>query len=246
MYMPFKTFKHLTKCLLIISTFAMVACGSSNTYAPLQSYDPADEAARLLEKGKPQEAITLLEDSLKEDPENYRWISMLALAYAQRAGVAPIDFVEKLGDSTATSGSSTSTNGITSLFSVTPAATTQNIADVDYAITLMGQLPSDQFSDAEKLKLSIFQTASTVLKIKALDTNGDGTVSTAELLGLGGDTAESILSGLVNASALLAGGGSSASSGGTAAASQIDSIVSGINGQSGADAKDKLTSYLGT
>jgi hypothetical protein len=235
---------HFKNAIVIAVIFAISGCGGSNTYTPLQSYEPADEAARLLEKGKPQEAITVLEDALKEEPENYRWISMLALAYAQRAGVAPIDFVEELGTSAASGESSA--NGITSLFGVTPPATRQNIADVDYAISLMTQLPADQLTDAEKLKLSIFQTASTVLKIKALDTNGDGAVSTAELLDLGLDTAESILTGLITASGLLAGGGSNASSGGDAAASQIEAMVSGINGQPGSNAKDKLASYLGT
>lgn len=236
----------ILKNLILGAAFcAISACGTSNTYAPLQSYDPADEAARLLEKGKAGDAITLLEDALKDDPENKTWISMLALAYAQRAGVAPLDFVESMGDSASQSGN-TGTNDITALFGVTPAATSQNIADVDYAIVLMGQIPASEFNDAEKLKLSIFQTASTVLKIKALDTNGDGQVSAIELLNLGASTAESILTGLVNAASLLAGGGSNASSGGAVAASQIENIVSGINGQTGSTAQDKLTSYLGS
>ncbi|NBQ53331.1 MAG: hypothetical protein EBU49_07120 [Proteobacteria bacterium] len=108
----------------------------------------------------------------------------------------------------------------------------------------MGQLPTDAFTDAEKLKLSIFQTASTVLKIKILDTDGDGTVSASEMLNLTDATAESIVLGLINASSLLSGGGANASSGGDAAASLISDMVSGINGQSGSTSRDKLSGYL--
>ena len=227
--------------MTIAITVAMSGCGS-NIYAPLQSQDPADEAARYLEHGKPQKAIDLLEKALADDEGNATYISMLALSYAQRAGVAPIDFVENMGN--VESGGGSGGNGITALFGVTPAATTSAIEDVDYAITLMGQLPADALSDAEKLKLSIFQTASTVLKIKILDTDGDGTVSTSEMLNLTDATAESIVLGLINASSLLSGGGASASSGGDAAASLISGMVSGINGQSGSTSRDKLAGYL--
>lgn len=227
--------------MTIAITVAMSGCGS-NIYAPLQSQDPADEAARYLEQGKPQKAIDLLEKALADDEGNATYISMLALSYAQRAGVAPIDFVENMGN--VESGGGSGGNGITALFGVTPAATTSAIEDVDYAITLMGQLPADALSDAEKLKLSIFQTASTVLKIKILDTDGDGTVSTSEMLNLTDATAESIVLGLINASSLLSGGGASASSGGDAAASLISGMVSGINGQTGSTSRDKLAGYL--
>ena len=234
----------LIKMTLAI-TVALSGCGS-NIYAPLQSQDPADEAARYLEQGKPQKAIDLLEKALADDEGNATYISMLALSYAQRAGVAPIDFVENMGsvDSGGGSGGGSSSNGITALFGVTPAATTSAIEDVDYAISLMGQLPTDAFTDAEKLKLSIFQTASTVLKIKILDTDGDGTVSASEMLNLTDATAESIVLGLINASSLLSGGGANASSGGDAAASLISDMVSGINGQSGSTSRDKLAGYL--
>lgn len=234
----------LIKMTLAI-TVALSGCGS-NIYAPLQSQDPADEAARYLEQGKPQKAIDLLEKALADDEGNATYISMLALSYAQRAGVAPIDFVENMGsvDSGGGSGGGSSSNGITALFGVTPAATTSAIEDVDYAISLMGQLPTDAFTDAEKLKLSIFQTASTVLKIKILDTDGDGTVSASEMLNLTDATAESIVLGLINASSLLSGGGANASSGGDAAASLISDMVSGINGQSGSTSRDKLSGYL--
>ena len=233
--------KTLLITVTIAITVALSGCGT-NIYSPLQSQDPADEAARYLEEGKPQKAIDLLEKALADDEGNATYISMLALSYAQRAGVAPIDFVENMGS--VESGGGSGGNGITALFGVTPAATTSAIDDVDYAITLLGQLPADALSDAEKLKLSIFQTASTVLKVKILDTDGDGVVSSSEMLNLSDATAESIVLGLINASSLLSGGGASASSGGDAAASLISGMVSGINGQGGSSSRDKLAGYL--
>ena len=231
----------LKKITIALALCALAACGS-NVYSPLQSYDPADQAARYLEKGKPQAAIDLLEDALGNDAGNSTYISMLALAYAQRAGVAPLDFIENMGS--AEPGAGAGSNGITALFAVTPPATTAAIEEVDYAIVLLGQLPAEALNNAVMLKLSIFQTASTVLKIKILDTDGNGIVSAAEMLNLSDATAESILLGLINASVLLSGGGSSASSGGEAAASLISEMVSGINGQGGSTARDKLSGYL--
>ncbi len=234
--------KTMTMTIAMTMSVLMVSACGSNVYAPLQSQDPSDQAARYLEEGKPQKAIDLLEKALADDAGNSSYLSMLALSYAQRAGVAPIDFVENMGSaqSSATSG----TNSITALFSVTPPATSSAISDVDYAITLMGQLPTGALNDAEKLKLSIFQTASTVLKIKILDTDGDGAISITEMLNLTDATAESIVLGLINAASLLSGGGSSASSGGDAAASQISAMVSGIDGQTGSSSRDKLAGYL--
>lgn len=225
---------------LSLTTGILSGCGA-NVYSELQSYDPAEEAARYLEEGKPGEAIDLLESALEDDSTNARYLSMLALAYAQRAGVAPLDFVSNMASSDSTPSGS---NEITALFGVTPPATASAIEDVDQAIEIMGQIPSDAYNDAEKLKLSIFQTASTVLKIKMLDVDGDGEVSAAELVGLTDGTAESIIIGLANASALLSGGGSDASAGGDAMAEQIDAMVNGINSQSGSSAKDKLSGFL--
>ncbi|NDE13787.1 hypothetical protein EBZ80_02545 [bacterium] len=219
----------------------IAACGS-NVYAPLQSQDPADQAARYLEDGKPQKAIDLLEKKLADNPGEARYISILALAYAQRAGVAPIDFLDNMGS--AQNSNTGLTNDITALFSVTPPATTSAIADVDYAISLLTSLSGDDLNDAEKLKLSLFQMASTVLKLKILDTDGNGQLSVLELLALSDSMADSIITGLQNAASALGGGGSGASTGGDVAAQLVSSMVSGITSQSGASSRDKLAGYV--
>ncbi len=230
--------RNLTLALMMSG---LSGCGS-NVYAPLQSQDPAEQAARYLEDGKPQKAIDLLEKELADNPDEARYISILALAYAQRAGVAPIDFLDNMGS--AQNSNTGLTNDITALFSVTPAATSSSIADVDYAVTLLASLTADDLNDAEKLKLSLFQMASTVLKLKILDTDGNGQLSALELLGLSDATADSIIAGLQNAASALGGGGSGASTGGDVAAQLVSSMVSGITGQAGASSRDKLAGYV--
>lgn len=232
---------------LMLATIALglgtglVACGS-NVYAPLQSQDPAEQAARYLEDGKPQKAIDLLESALKDSPGDARCISILSLAYAQRAGVAPIDFLDNMGSAQNTN--TALSNDITALFSVTPPATTSNIADVDYAVTLMASLPADALNDAERLKISMFQLASTVLKLKILDTDGNGQLSALELLNLTDATADSILAGLQTAASALGGGGAAASSGGDLAAQMVSGMVSSINAQGGSTSRDRLAGYV--
>lgn len=232
---------HIRAILMTTAGLAFTACGS-NVYTPLQSYDPADEAARYLEQKKPNDAINTLENALKDRPGEAVYVSMLALAYAQRAGVAPIDFLDDMDG--ATNGNLLLTNEITALFSVMPPATSSAINDVDYAITLLGQLGEADLNAAEKLKLSLFQTASTVLKVKILDTDGDGSVSTAELLDLSGATADSIIAGLQNAAALLSGGGATASDGSDVAVDKINAMISGISSQGAGNNRDNLAQYL--
>jgi hypothetical protein len=227
--------------LTLISCTLIATCGP-NPYKTLEKKDPAEDATVALENDDPQKAIDILTAALGDSPGNIQYMSILALAYAQRAGVDPLTLAQKMGSSSSSTGSS-SGNGVTSLFGVMPPATQAAIDDVDAAIALLVAIPSAQRGSYDVLKLAMFQTASMTLRSKMLDTDGDGVLSPSELLAMSTSNAAAILSQLAAAAGAFAGG-SSTSATDQAASEQISKISAAIAAEPGATDADKLKSYL--
>lgn len=218
----------------------LVSCGP-NPFASYETKDPGEDATVALEDGNPNKAINILTDALKDDPENWQWVSILALAYAERAGINALTLAQKMASNSGSQ--TTSTNEVTSLFSLLPDATDANINDVDEAVALMLKIPALDRTTADVLKIAMFQTASLTLRTKKLDTNGDGIISVSELLGMTSGDALTILTQLSSAAAAFAGGDPSSSTD-QAAAAQISTIQSAIGTCPGASQEDKLKNYL--
>lgn len=235
--------KSLTKkFMLFVVLGAFTACGS-NPYKSYEEKDPAEDATVALENNDANKAISILTDALEADPDNVIYKSVLALAYAQRAGIDPLTIAQKMGTSSSSS-STSSGNGLTSLFSIMPDATDANIADVDVAVALLYSIPTAQRISADILKLAMFQVAAMTLRSKQLDTDGDGVLSTAELLQMTPESAVAILSQLAAAAGIYSGS-TSTSTTDKAASEQISKIQTTIQDQPGATDQEKLQSYLG-
>lgn len=226
--------------LLALIMSHLVGCGP-NPFASYETKDPAEDATVALEDGNPNKAIKILTDALKDEPENWQWVSILALAYAERAGINALTLAQKMASSSG--GQTTSTNEVTSLFAILPDATDANISDVDEAVALMLKIPAVNRTTADVLKIAMFQTASLTLRTKKYDTNGDGTISVSELLGMSSGDAVTILTQLASAAAAFAGGDSSSTTD-QAAAAQISTIQTAIGTCPGADQEAKLKNYL--
>jgi hypothetical protein len=196
-----------------------------------------------MEAGNPDKAISILTSALEDDPGNSQYISLLAMAYAERGGIDAISLALKMASNNSSTSSSSTGNGVTALFSIMPEATDEHIADVDMAVTLMGQLPAEAFNTAEKLKLAMFQTASLTLRTKKYDLDGDGTISAAEALAMTGADATTILSQLAGAAAAFSGG-TSASTTDQAASAQITAIQTAISSCPGATQQAQLQNYM--
>ena len=230
---------------------AVSSCGS-NVFKSQERKDPAEDATIALEKHDEDTAIGTLEDALADDPANPQYLSILALAYAQRAGIEPLQFAARMSanNSGSGSGSGSSTTGIpaagdyTALFSVMPTASAKHLADLDYAVTILAtKLPIDLYQPGDDFKLALYQTASVILHTKALDTNGDGQLSLDEILSLSADAATSILIQIAGAESAL-GGGNSDDQSKQAAAEAIASFQTQIASQPGATDDEKLKNYL--
>jgi hypothetical protein len=231
--------KKLYIIALIVSH--LVSCGP-NPFASYETKDPGEDATVALEDGNPNKAINILTDALKDEPENWQWVSILALAYAERAGINALTLAQKMASNSGGQ-ATTSSNEVTALFSILPEATDSNINDVDEAVALMLKIPALNRTTADVLKIAMFQTASLTLRTKKLDTNGDGIISVSELLGMSSGDALTILTQLASAAAAFAGGDPSSSTD-QAAAAQISTIQSAIGTCPGASQEDKLKNYL--
>jgi hypothetical protein len=225
-----------------LSISLLNACGP-NAFEAMEKKDPAEKATVALENGDAQKAIDILSDALADDPTNQQYISILSMAYAQRAGLDPLTLAQNMATSQST-GLASSSNGITSLFSIMPTATDAHIADVDQAVTLLISIPSADRKSYDTLKLAMFQTAAMTLRTKALDKNGDGELTADELLSMSTSSATSLLNQLASAAVAFSGATLPTGTTDAQAAAQITAIQSAISSQPGASDEEKLKNYL--
>ena len=229
---------------LMLICWTLSGCGA-NFLASNEAKDPAEDAAIALERGDEDEAIKILEEALLDDSENPQFLSVLAAAYAQRAGIDPLSFAQGMAaqESGDGSGDAQSQGSLVSLFGIMPVATEQGLLDIDKAITLLASIPADERSAGDPFKFAIYQTASMVLHMKILDTDGDGQLSLEEITNLSDNSASGLLSQLAGAAAIL--GGESADSATMAkAAENIGNYQTQIDAAPGATQEEKLRNYM--
>ena len=220
------------------------SCGS-NFLAGTEETDAALNATRALEQKRPSAAIKTLEKALEKDPENAIYLSILSTAYAQRAGIEPLSVAEAIATQSSTSALTyrlaATNDSLISLFGAMPQATGDNLSDIDHAVSILtSDLPRSVWLSGDSFKYAIYQTASAVMHLKALDTNQDGQLSIAEIMGL--SSGESLINQLSAASMILAGDGNSEASAKAAAA--IEAHRAEIDAMDGATMDEKLKNYL--
>ncbi len=236
------------KTTLLALALLFQGCGN-NMLASGEPADPAEDATLALERGDEDKAIEILEDALADDPENAMFLSILALAHAQRAGVEPLAFAQRISSS-ATSSSETSATpqvggSYAVMFQALPEATAENLADIDESVTILASIAADQHLPGDDFKLALYMTASMFLHIKVLDTNGDGTLSLDEVLNLSDANATGLLTQLLSAQAVLGAGDTSDTSIAKASAA-LGKYQAQIDAAEGSTSEEKLKNYLAT
>lgn len=235
-----------------------VGCGK-NMLASGESKDPAQDGISALERDDADAAISIIESALNSDPDNPKYKSILATAYAQRAGIDPLSLMQNMAKQSSTdaetdetdeaitpgeTNAATQGNSLTALFSVMPEATSDRLADVDQAISLLNSIAAADRQPGDPFKLAIYQTASMVLHTKALDKNGDGVLTPEEVLDLSGATATTLISQLLGAQSTLGRSTGDPNSG--PAAEALARVQAGIDDAPGATAEERLRNYLAT
>ena len=226
----------------LLMLFILISCGTTSVFDGLEDSEPNYAAARALELDNPDKAIELMEEALASDPNNYNYISILASAKAQKAGVDLLTLVLKLAES---DGSGTGSNEMEALFKILPTPSLQaggNLQFLGEAISHMESIPAASKTNADTLKLTIFYTAMSALQTKIFDGDGDGDLSTVELQNLTVQQAAAIIANIGNAASAIgnyAGGENE-----NLAADKIDEIQNAINAESGSNAAEQLRNYL--
>ena len=220
----------------------LMSCGSESLFSDTEEAEPNYAAARALELDEPDKAIEIMEKALESEPNNYNYISILASAKAQKAGVDLLTLVLKLAES---DGSGTGSNEIELMFGILPKPSLQAGGNIEYlgaAISHMQSIPTSNKTPADIVKLTVFYTAMSALQTKIFDADGDGDLSTGELQNLTVAEAAAIIANIGNAAAAI---GSYVGEGNEAlAAEKIDEIQNAINAEGGGNSADQLRNYL--
>ncbi len=235
----------ITNAAVLLAVLA--GCGQ-NVFKKQEKKDPAEDATLALEKHDETTAITTLETALADDPDNPQLLSILALAYAQRAGIEPVQFAQRMAANQTSSDQSSAgvphTGDYTALFSVMPAASAKNLSDLDQACSILEtRIPAASAQPGDKFKLALYQTASFILHTKALDTNGDGQLTLDEILNLSSANASGLIAQLAAAAAIF-GGAAPDNETQQKAAQAIAQFQDKINAAPGATPEEKLKNYL--
>lgn len=225
--------------ILLIIVMSLPACGTNNLFSELETGDhTAEEASQALDSGNYEKAISILSKALEGDASNYQYISLLASAKAQAAGVDTMDFALTL----ISPDSATTGDGITALFGVVPNATTETIALLEEAISLMASIPTADLIEADEFKSSLFYAALMTMRTKLLDADGDGQLSATELASLDDTAAAAIMTAIIGADSAISA--ISSSDGIGSAATNISDIKSNIDAQAGSTDAERLSNYL--
>ncbi|MBI2601686.1 MAG: hypothetical protein HYW48_01405 [Deltaproteobacteria bacterium] len=202
--------------------------------------------------------LTEVEVSLRDElnrikpskPEAPNWVSILASAQAQKAGIDILLIVLELAkgeseeSSASTTGSTTTGSEFEKLFPVLPAGTTENSFNLGFAITLLASIGSETLTKADNFKQGIFLTSRTALFIKSVDKDGDGVVSPLEVLDINDSSAEDIVDTLTQAIATIDAAGIGSGSRSETSANQIEEIKKQIEESEGETLGDKLRNFI--
>ncbi len=217
---------------------SLSAC-SNNILGWVDSKDPAEQAAAYLDQGQADDAIDVLESALQDEPSNWTYVSLLASAKAQKAGVDTTSIAIRLAERSASGGESSS--GLLALFTALPEANLATLKLMSEAVDLMSSIPTGSLLNADTFKSSLFNVSYSALQIRFYDADGNGTLSVDELLQMDDKAATGILSSLANAILATAGASGETSA---ASAEAIASIRAEIDSQPGATDAEKLRNYL--
>ena len=169
-------------------------------------------------------------------------VSALSSAKAQMHGVDPFDVALVMATQ---DDSDESSNEVTAIFPALPEPTSNNILGLNVAKAVLNSLGVERFNKGDHYKSALFLTSSVSLASKALDSDGDGAISTLEANNLTDELAISILTNLASAS--LAIDQSTTTTDGEKArqnAEKISSLNSRIQSGEGSTSTDKLRSFL--
>jgi hypothetical protein len=223
-----------------------VGCGSKNFFdcdggyaaSKCASLTKDEEARMALDRGDLTAAVEILSDLIVDEPTNYERHTLLAAAYAGKAGLDLFNIVS------ANFGGDSSLLQVMESFIPTPTdlgdAYDNSLEDMNGAVTTLLTIPAelrsstsaDKYAASATLQLTLYQSAYGVMYLNKFTYGASGYDPTL-LASMTPEDAAIILNAFLGAS--LAAGGDAATS--------ANSAISAIQSQPGASDRDRLVAW---
>lgn len=264
----------MKKIIVSSSLLLFCSCSSSSDVINIfpQKLDPADQATKYLEEEKPDKAIALMlaelgsdfasiyngldqttvltaQDTLSTfitDNTKATYASILASAEAHKLGLDPIDLILKsaeLANATNNQSSSQSSNVVIAMWPILPIATAENVLAAKKASAALMSI-SNFYIPEDKVKLTVFQLATTSLSLKAMDLNGNNQLDLNEITSLDTTLAAAFLSQIVTAALAAASIDPTSGANAEGIGSQITQVTEAIQASAGSNDQEKLQNWL--
>jgi hypothetical protein len=241
----------LIGCLELIigacgGTANVADCESAKKIKPCSQRTKVEDAENDLNAGDYDDAITLLTESISDDPTDYTQYPLLSAAYAARAGLDILNIA-----SANFSGSGGLVDALTSFIpgpaQTGAAAYPTHVADMKSAVDVLHEIPAanladtsgDKYAASAVLQLTLYQSAYAIMFLNQFAISATtGQIDLKQLSTMSESDAETVIENLA------AAGQIPGVSNNAALQTQVQSALSQINSEPGTTQKDKLDAFI--
>ena len=166
----------------------MLSCSNSG-----EDRDPGEEACALLDEGKIDEAIAVLDKALEKDGENYSLLSIKSTAYAMKAGVDLPNLIIR---------AYSNRNSEKQFYTISIESINSNEDSesyINYSLNILKIVIDNEPIREDKFKYSVYKIAESIIILSKIDENLDNIISPDEIKLINIETAKKILSNISEA-----------------------------------------------
>lgn len=222
--------------LLAFSAPLLQGCGDSgNVFAFASKKSDKDKGRSALARGDYDTAISELENSLRNNPNDPAARSMLANAYLKKSGLDELKIASQI--------SSSQGNGdFGALMSAMPPGTPENRDRMEKAVEVLSGIPPEQRTEQQNYQLAVAQASLAVTVVKQTTGGSEPKeMSNEEIDAISDDDAETMYESMTGAATSLNGAGSA---GQEAGAAPVNNVAGELSVQEGATPAEKMRNFL--
>jgi hypothetical protein len=219
--------------LAVNTTFVVSGCGD-NLFSSLAKRDNKDKGKSAFQSGDYNAAISYLNDYLAANPNDTEARSMLATAYMKKVGLDELSIASSISNSS-------SGGDWSSIVSLMPGGTADNVASLKAARDVISAIPSESRTPEQNYQLAIASAALavTVVKETLCDASGTYTPTDEKIAAISTEDANLILESMtLTASAATATGSTNTG------LSKLADVNTQIDAMDGSDNLTKVQNFL--
>lgn len=238
------------KKAIIISTFVLgigpviVGCGEDNLAEDSAEKTSEQEAKSLMNAGKYQEAIDILEPLYEDEPTEYARLPLLAAAYAGKAGIEILSLLDAQIEAASSGTSGSIFDQVKAFLPDDYTRTELNIMDQSVETLLVipeslrGETGDPDYGPSAEFQLTLYQTVYSSMYVNLfVSVDPSGNLDPSKLEDLTADDVSNILGALEGAAASQGAQSEEVSA-------AVSEALEEIEQQEGADDREKLINYI--